>query len=116
MLIDRTASLRFTLLAPARRLSRPISRFIVRRRFGVRIRGAEHLPASGPVILAGNHIGVVDGPLLAVFSPRPVHALTKREMFGGALGRILLSAGQIPVDRFRADPAAVKAAVRVLRG
>lgn len=95
--------------------ARPLARFIVRRRFGVRIHGAEHLPRSGPVILAGNHIGVVDGPLLAIFSPRPVHALTKLEMFAGALGRLLSTAGQIPVDRFEADPAAVKASVRVLR-
>ena len=40
-------------------------------------------PAAGGVILAANHIGIIDGPLLAVFAPRPVHALTKQEMFDG---------------------------------
>ena len=67
------------------------------------------------MILASNHVGVADGPLLAIFSPRPVHALTKQEMFEGRMGRFLRDAGQIPLDRFNSDPAAVKACLRVLR-
>ena len=31
--------------------------------------------------MAANHVGWLDGPLLAICSPRPVHALTKQEMF-----------------------------------
>jgi 1-acyl-sn-glycerol-3-phosphate acyltransferase len=91
------------------------ARFVVRRRFGVTTHGVEHIPATGPVILASNHVGVADGPLLAIFSVRPVHALTKKEMFDGRLGRFLLSSGQVPLDRFNSDPAAVKACLRVLR-
>ena len=44
---------------------------------------ADRVPAAGGVILASNHIGIIDGPLLAIFAPRPVHALTKQEMFDG---------------------------------
>jgi 1-acyl-sn-glycerol-3-phosphate acyltransferase len=95
-------------------LRRP-ARFVIRRRFSVTTHGVEHVPTDGPVILASNHVGVADGPLLAVFSPRPVHALTKKEMFDGRLGRFLLSSGQVPLDRFNSDPAAVKACLRVLR-
>jgi len=91
------------------------ARFVVRRRFSVAVHGAEHVPATGPVILASNHVGVADGPLLAIFSPRPVHALTKKEMFDGRLGGFLLKSGQVPLDRFNSDPAAVKACLRVLR-
>ncbi|WP_408899378.1 lysophospholipid acyltransferase family protein [Nocardioides sp. R1-1] len=75
---------------------------------------AERFPATGPVVVAGNHIGLVDGPLMAIFAPRPVHALTKVEMFAGPLGAFLRASGQIPLDRFHADPAAVRAALRVL--
>ena len=96
------------------RLRRP-ARFVVQRRFGVTLHGVEHVPATGPVILASNHVGVADGPLLAVYSPRLVHALTKQEMFEGTLGRFLLRSGQVPLDRFNSDPAAVKACLRVLR-
>lgn len=94
---------------------RPLGRALVRRRFAVRLHGVQNVPSRGPVIFASNHIGVADGPLLAVFAPRPVHALTKLEMFHGGLGRFLRASGQIPLDRFHADPAAVRTSLRVLR-
>ncbi len=95
--------------------ARPFCAWLLRRRYRVVVHGAENVPATGPVILAANHVGVIDGPLLAIYAPRPVHALTKIEMFAGVLGRFLTAAGQIPLHRFHADPAAVKSAVRVLR-
>lgn len=94
---------------------RPVARSVVRLRWQVEVEGAQHVPPRGPVILASNHIGLVDGPLLAVFAPRPVHALTKQEMFAGRLGPVLRAAGQISLDRFNADPGAIKSCLRVLR-
>jgi 1-acyl-sn-glycerol-3-phosphate acyltransferase len=94
---------------------RPPARLLVGRRFGVRVHGDEQVPADGPVIFAANHVGVMDGPFLGIFAPRPVHALTKVEMFHGRTGRFLLRAGQIPLDRFHPDPAAVRSCLRVLR-
>lgn len=94
---------------------RPLARAVVRRRLTVRVHGREHIPATGPVIYAGNHMGIMDGPMLAIFAPQPVHALTKVEMFTGRMGRFLQRAGQVPLDRFNPDPAAVKACLRVLR-
>ena len=94
---------------------RSSARQVVRRRYDVRLHGTERVPATGPVVFAANHIGVLDGPLLAAFAPRPVHALTKHEMFQGRLGRFLHRSGQIPLDRFHADPRAIRTAVRVLR-
>ncbi|MBC9735449.1 lysophospholipid acyltransferase family protein [Nocardioides marmotae] len=103
---------------PARSLlhsARPAARWLVRRRNHVEVHGAAEVPARGPVIFAANHIGVADGPLLAAFAPRPVHALTKVEMFEGRMGRFLTASGQIPVDRFHPDPRAVRTCLRVLR-
>ncbi|CUR59428.1 Phospholipid/glycerol acyltransferase [metagenome] len=94
---------------------RPPAAWLVRRRWPVRVHGDGHVPAQGGVILAANHVGVIDGPLLAVFSPRPVHALTKQEMFAGRLGGFLRAAGQIPLDRYAADPAAIRSCLRVVR-
>lgn len=94
---------------------RPAFAAVIRRRWDVEVRGADNHPVAGPVVVAANHIGFLDGPLMAILGPRPVHALTKREMYGGALGAFLTGAGQIPVDRDAADPLAVKTALRVLR-
>ncbi len=93
---------------------RPTSRWLIRRRYDVREHGTAHVPPQGPVIVAANHTGVIDGPLLAIFGPRPVHALTKREMFDGRLGRFLHSSGQIPLDRVTTDRGAIRACLHVL--
>lgn len=96
------------------RRGRPPARALFRRRYDVRVQGESHVPRSGAVILASNHIGLLDGPLLAAFSPRPVHALTKLEMFEGRTGAFLARAGQIPLDRFHPDPAAIRTCLAVL--
>jgi 1-acyl-sn-glycerol-3-phosphate acyltransferase len=104
-------------LPPVRlqRALRPLGRAYFRRRYDVRVHGAGHVPRSGRTIIASNHIGLLDGPLLAAFAPRPVHALTKKEMFQGRTGRFLLAVGQVPLSRYDVDPEAVKRCVRVLR-
>ena len=107
---DRTRRPARFLLLPLR----PIARWLFRRRYDVQVHVTSSVPDGG-VIFASNHVGVIDGPLLAIFAPRPVHVLTKVEMFKGLLGTFLLASGQVPLDRFRTDPAAVKSCLRALR-
>ena len=97
------------------RAVRPVGAWLMRRRWSVTLHHPERVPARGGVILAANHIGIIDGPLLATFAPRPLHALTKREMFQGRLGGLLRATGQIPLDRDAADPAAIRSSLRVIR-
>ncbi len=94
--------------------ARPFANWLFRRRMQVQVHGADFVPTEGPVILAANHMGVLDGPLLAIFAPRPVHALTKQEMFSGPAGVFFRQAGQIKLDRFHADPGAVRTCLAVL--
>jgi 1-acyl-sn-glycerol-3-phosphate acyltransferase len=94
---------------------RPLARWLIRRRYDVRVSDPGNVPASGPIIYASNHLGVADGPLLAIFAPRPAHALTKVEMFKGPLGTFLWHSGQIPLDRYNPDPRAVRICLRALR-
>ncbi len=104
--------------APRTRLlaaGRPVARGLLKAWFDLEIHGAAHVPAHGPVVMAANHVGWVDGPMLAICSPRPVHALTKLEMFEGALGPFLLRAGQIPLDRGNVDLTAIRTALATLR-
>lgn len=81
----------------------------------VRVHGREHLPRRGPVILAANHLGFLDGPALVAFTPRRTFTVAKTELFHGALGRLLTYVGQIPVDRHEPDTRAIRRAVQVLR-
>ena len=79
-----------------------------------RILDADKVPASGPVILAANHTGVLDGPLVFGVAPRPAHFLVKVEMFHGPVGWVLDRCGQIPIDRSHADRRALQQALAVL--
>jgi len=97
------------------RLLRPASRAWFRSRYDVRTHGDGVIARRGPHIIASNHIGLLDGPLLAAFAPRPVHALTKKEMFEGHTGTALRAVGQIPLSRDEVDPSAIKDCLRVLR-
>lgn len=97
------------------RALRPAGVQVLRTWYDVRVHGGEHVPAGGPVLLAGNHIGLFDGPLLTVLAPRVVHALVKREMFEGIGGPLFRGLGQIAVERAGVDPHPVKQSLRVLR-
>lgn len=94
---------------------RPVARTVIRTSLRVHSHLVDRVPRTGPVIFTPTHIGWADGPLLAIFAPRPVHALTKAEMFAGRMGAFLAWAGQIRLDRFHPDPLAIKTCVRVLR-
>lgn len=84
------------------------------RRFDVDVQGRQHVPRHGPFVLASNHMGYIDGPLLFAVSPRKVHTLVKTEMFEGMLGFALSLVGQIPVERRTNDLLAVKRCLRTL--
>lgn len=80
----------------------------------VQAHGLDNVPTSGPVILAANHIGTLDGPLLVAWTERTL-ALAKSELFESPVGPFLSVAGQIPVSRDHADIRAVKRCVQVLQ-
>lgn len=61
--------------------------------------GAEHVPPTGPVIIASNHTGIVDGPVVYAAVPRDSHFIVKEEFFASRLGFLMTYSGQIPVDR-----------------
>lgn len=87
-----------------------------------RIEGLEHLPRTGPVILASNHLAVVDSLYLPLMVPRRITFLAKSEYFTtpGIKGRLTKffysAAGQVPIDRSggQAAQAALRTATRVL--
>ena len=83
--------------------------------FRLEVTGAGHVPRTGPVLLASNHAGFVDGPLVFLVAPRRAALLAKSEIFVGAGSRLFGWLGLIPVHRGRADRDALRAGLAVLR-
>lgn len=83
-------------------------------------RGRENIPKSGPVIVANNHLSYLDVLFFAHFlyaSGRAPRFLGKEAVFKvPVIGKILLSAGQIPVKRESKDASdALQHAVALLK-
>ena len=87
---------------------RAVGSATARAMFSVSVEGTSNVPAHGPVLLAGNHIGFVDGPLLFLLAPRPSAVLAKAEIFLGPFDRLFRALGQIPVHRDTPDRAALR--------
>jgi 1-acyl-sn-glycerol-3-phosphate acyltransferase len=81
------------------RLAAVVVKPLMRGWFRVRVEGAGHVPAAGPVILAANHRSNMDPVLLAAAMRRSVVFMAKAELFVGPLARILRLIGQFPVRR-----------------
>jgi len=96
--------------------SRRIGAFLAHVVWDTQVVGARHVPADGPLILAANHTGVVDGPVVIGVAPRAVHMMVKEEVFVGPVGTVLRTAGHIPVDRTGGRPALVAAGTVLRRG
>lgn len=85
--------------------------------FGVRVRGAEHLPAAGVYILAPSHRSLLDIPFAAAVTRRRLRFLAKKEIFARRFWRwVFTQLGAVPVDRGGTDRAALKAAEAALVG
>jgi 1-acyl-sn-glycerol-3-phosphate acyltransferase len=91
--------------------------------FRPRVEGTENVPATGPVILASNHLSAADWIFMPLQLKRRVTFLAKAEYFTGkgvkgALQRAFFSgAGQVPIDRSSASAAenAIQTGLRILR-
>lgn len=87
------------------------------------VRGLEHIPADGPVILASNHLSFIDSMVIPILVPRQIPFLAKAEYFNGTglKGRVMrwffTSMGMVPVERdnARASLASLQVLEDVLR-
>lgn len=77
--------------------------------------GSEHLPRSGPLLIAANHRSFLDPFVIGAMVRRPVYYVAKRELFRGRLQAWLLNAlGAFPVDRGAGDEQALATARAIL--
>jgi 1-acyl-sn-glycerol-3-phosphate acyltransferase len=102
----------------AYRLVMALSAPIVRGWGRLQVEGLEHLPAHGPVLVAGNHDSYWD-PVAVGVAARPrrqIRALAKSSLWKvKGLGRVLDGMGQIPIERGKSDTAAMSRAIEELR-
>lgn len=105
-----------TLKPPVRAAVRVVGTGLAHSVLSLSVTGREHVPSSGPVLLAGNHSGILDGPLVFFVSPRPASLLTKSEVFVGPWARACGWLGLIPVHRGQADRAALQSGLAHLAG
>jgi glycerol-3-phosphate dehydrogenase (NAD(P)+) len=77
--------------------------------------GREHLPRSGPLLLASNHRSFLDPFVIGTLVRRPVYYMAKRELFENRWQAWALNAlGAFPVDRGAGDGDAMATAREIL--
>lgn len=72
------------------------------------VKGTENIPKTGPLVIASNHLSLLDPPVIGVAATRKVHFMAKQELFVPVLGTIYKQLGAFPVKRGGADRAAIK--------
>ncbi len=98
-----------------RKILMAVTRGFFRLFYELEIKGLENVPATGPVILAPNHVNYLDAPFLLAFVPRPVFFVAAAPAFDIPVWASLMRLyGTIPVVRGKADASAIKASLGVL--
>lgn len=81
----------------------------------MRIEGVHNVPRNGGLLVLSNHLHNADPVLICIASPRPVHFMAKRELMTIPVIRWFVRiSGAFPVDRGRADRAAIRRAMAKL--
>lgn len=84
---------------------------------GLEVFGVEHIPRSGPFIVASTHHSNLDPVAVGSACPRRLRFLAKRELFSNrAFGWLISTLGAIPLPRGEVGMAAMKEALKVLSG
>ncbi|MGH2767438.1 MAG: lysophospholipid acyltransferase family protein [Actinomycetota bacterium] len=94
-----------------------ISGPLFRRLYRIRVEGTDHLPLTGPVIVAANHVSFADSLFLPLSCPRPMVFLAHEYLFKDwRIAWFFKTIGMIPVgQRGRArGQAALEAGLKVL--
>lgn len=83
--------------------------------YSVKCYGKENLPKEGKLILASNHISIVDPVMLLVKLPRVIHFMAKSEIFKRPfLNWFFRNMNAFPVNRGKSDTNALSYAISVL--
>jgi 1-acyl-sn-glycerol-3-phosphate acyltransferase len=94
---------------------RPAVHGVCRAYLGLRLRGVENIPTSGPLVVTPNHQTYADPPLVTIPIRRRVYYMAWRKLFEvPGLGGLIRLLRAFPVDLEGRDPGAVREARRLL--
>ena len=83
--------------------------------FRPKVIGKENIPQDGAIVLAGNHIHIMDQCNVIISTKRKLHYMAKKEYFDDKkVAWFFRLVGCIPVDRSKKDTEAKIAAINVL--
>lgn len=83
---------------------------------GLKAKGAENVPKTGPVLIAPIHVSLMDPPVIGCISPRLLCFMAKKELFKNPIfSRLIRSYGAFPVERGANDSAAIRLAIDILK-
>ena len=84
--------------------------------FRIEVEGVEHLPRRGGAIVISNHSSYLDAGILGSILPRKLHFIVLSSMYARwRLRWFYWGMDTIPVRRDRADPAAIRRALQVVK-
>ncbi len=84
--------------------------------YRIEVKGTEHFPIDGGVLLCANHIDNLEPPVVGISAPRPVSFMAKEELFNvPVLGSLLPGLRAFPVKRGMSDREALRKGLQVLK-
>jgi 1-acyl-sn-glycerol-3-phosphate acyltransferase len=101
---------------PQRRMLVRLARGLFSLVMEMEIKGLDHLPREGPVVLAANHVTTFDVFPMQFALPRPIFFMGKAELFRNPIMDVLLrNLSGFPVHRGEKDQWAMRHAAKVLK-
>ncbi|KKB38437.1 lysophospholipid acyltransferase family protein [Bacillus thermotolerans] len=84
--------------------------------YRIEVRGLEHFPKEGGVLLCSNHIDNLDPPVVGITAPRPVSFMAKEELFKVPIfGKMVGNLNAFPVKRGMSDRDAIRKGLKLLK-
>lgn len=83
----------------------------------LRVRGVEHIPDQGGVLMASNHASYLDPPVVGSgYRGRPIHFMARNTLWNSKFGTWWMTkVGCIPVSRGTGDIKALKLTIKALK-
>jgi 1-acyl-sn-glycerol-3-phosphate acyltransferase len=83
---------------------------------GWEVKGRQHIPRTGGLIVASNHISFWDPPMVGSAIPRETYFLAKEELFSTpVVGPLIRGVNAIPIRRGTADLSGMSRAIEKLK-